>query len=99
MIVDLYEGNMITKFGEDLMHGMHVTRPLAMYAGNFGSYFKQVVFCHFKTKDLPLLKLYNVFNLYKCYMPAKFDTFSNLTLRRSCDRKRARNTLKLCFCM
>ena len=63
MIVDLYEGNMITKFGEGLMHGMHVTRPLAMHAGNYGPFFEQVVFCHFKTKGLPLLKLYIVFKL------------------------------------
>ena len=63
MIVDLYEGNMITKFGEGPMHGMHVTRLSAMHAGNFGSCFEQVVICHFKTKGLLLLKLYIVFNL------------------------------------
>ena len=34
MIVVLCEGNTLTKFDEGPMHGMHVTRPKAMHAGN-----------------------------------------------------------------
>ena len=44
MIVVLCEGNTLTKFGEGLMHGMHVTRPQAMHAGNIGPYFEPYIF-------------------------------------------------------
>ena len=50
MIGVLCEGNTLTKFGEGLMHGMHVTRTQAMHVGNIGPYFEPYIFVISKQK-------------------------------------------------
>ena len=50
VIVVLCEGNTLTKFDEGPMHGMHVTRPKAMHAGNIGPYFEPNIFAISKQK-------------------------------------------------
>ena len=58
MIVVLCEGNTLTRFDEGPMHGMHVTRPKAMHAGNIGPYFELYIFAISRQKVccfLPIL--------------------------------------------